>query len=143
MTTAQVGNEALLLLIGAGIGTLLNLYMPGKEKEIRMTQYWLEEDLRAVLLRMSEYIGKEDRSDYTESCFDKLQTDIAAGKKQAFAYMNNTFFCSRHILFQHIMRGKYRIGGNCTSQTERITTGDKKEQENAVFSRNRNILLTI
>ena len=92
MTTAQVGNEALLLLIGAGIGTLLNLYMPGKGKEIRMTQYWLEEDLRAVLLRMSEYIGKEDRSDYTESCFDKLQTDIAAGKKQAFAYMNNTFF---------------------------------------------------
>lgn len=92
MTTVQIGNEALLLLIGAGIGTLLNLYMPGKGKEIRMTQYRLEEDLRQVLLRMSEYIGKEDRSDYTGSCFDKLQTDIAAGKKQAFAYMNNTFF---------------------------------------------------
>lgn len=92
MTNAQIGNEALLLLIGAGIGTLLNLYMPGKGKEIRMTQYRLEEDLRAVLLRMSEYIGKEDRSDYKGSCFDKLQTDIAAGKKQAFAYMNNTFF---------------------------------------------------
>lgn len=92
MTPAQIGNEALLLLIGAGIGTILNLYMPGKEKEIRMTQYRLEEDLRAVLLRMSEYIGKEDRSDYTGSCFDKLQADINAGKKQAFAYMNNTFF---------------------------------------------------
>lgn len=92
MTPAQIGNEALLLLIGAGIGTILNLYMPGKGKEIRMTQYRLEEDLRAVLLRMSEYIGKEDRSDYTGSCFDKLQADINAGKKQAFAYMNNTFF---------------------------------------------------
>ncbi|MDE7357866.1 MAG: hypothetical protein K2N39_00270, partial [Lachnospiraceae bacterium] len=87
-----IGNEALLLLTGAGIGTLLNLYMPGKGREIRRMQYRLEEDLRAVLWRMSEYIGKEDRSDYTGSCFDKLQADIDAGKKQAFAYMNNTFF---------------------------------------------------
>lgn len=92
MALPQIGNETLLLLIGAGIGTLLNLYMPGKGKEIRMIQYRLEEDLRVVLLRMSEYIGKEDRSDYTGSCFDKLQADIDAGKKQAFAYMNNTFF---------------------------------------------------
>ena len=92
MAFTQIGNEALLLLIGAGIGTLLNLYMPGKGKEIRTTQYRLEEDLRAVLLRMSEYIGKEDRSDYTGNCFEKLQADIDAGKKQAFAYMNNTFF---------------------------------------------------
>ena len=92
MALTQIGNETLLLLIGAGIGTLLNLYMPGKGKEIRTTQYRLEEGLRAVLLRMSEYIGKEDRSDYTGSCFEKLQADIDAGKKQAFAYMNNTFF---------------------------------------------------
>ena len=92
MTTAQVGNEALLLLIGAGIGTLLNLYMPGKGREIRAMQHTLEEDLRKVLMRMAEYIAKEDRSDYTGACFDKLQEDIAAGTKQAYAYMNNTFF---------------------------------------------------
>ncbi|MDE6602509.1 MAG: hypothetical protein K2K90_10195 [Lachnospiraceae bacterium] len=92
MAFPLIGNEALLLLTGAGIGTLLNLYMPGKGREIRRMQYRLEEDLRAVLWRMSEYIGKEDRSDYTGSCFDKLQADIDAGKKQAFAYMNNTFF---------------------------------------------------
>ena len=92
MALPQIGNETLLLLIGAGIGTLLNLYMPGKEKEIRLMQRRLEEDLRTVLSRMSEYIVKENRSDYTGSCFDKLQADIAAGKKQAFAYMNNTFF---------------------------------------------------
>lgn len=92
MGASQIGNEALLLVIGAGIGTLLNLYMPGKGKEIRMMQYRLEEDLRAVLLRMSEYIGKEDKTDYAGNCFDSLRADIAAGKKQAFAYMNNTFF---------------------------------------------------
>ena len=92
MSLPFVANEALLLFIGAGIGTLLNLYMPGKGKEIRAMQSALEEDLRTVLLRMSEYIMKVDRSDYTGACFDKLQADIFAGRKQAFAYMNNTFF---------------------------------------------------
>lgn len=92
MSLSRIGNEALLLFIGAGIGTLLNLYIPGKRREIRATQRVLEEDLRTVLLRMSEYIKKEDKSDYTGSCFDKLSADLAEGKRQAFAYMNNTFF---------------------------------------------------
>ncbi len=92
MSLPFIGNEALLLLIGAGIGTLLNLYMPGKGREIRAMQCTLEEDMQRVLMRMAEYIEKEDRSDYTEACFDKLQEDIAAGTKQAYAYMNNTFF---------------------------------------------------
>lgn len=92
MPLALIGNEALLLFIGAGIGTLLNLYMPGKVKEIRTTQHTLEEDLRTILLRMSEYIKKEDKSDYTGSCFNKLSKDLSEGKKQAYAYMNNTFF---------------------------------------------------
>lgn len=92
MALLQIGNEALLLCIGAGIGTLLNLYMPGKSKEIRILQHTLEEDLRDVLFRMAEYIRKEDKSDYAGDCFDRLFADISNGKKQAFAYMNNTFF---------------------------------------------------
>lgn len=87
-----IKNELLLLFIGAGIGTLLNLYMPGKVKEIRATQRNLEEDLKTVLLCMSEYIKKEDKSDYTGACFDKLSYDVSKGKKQAYDYMNNTFF---------------------------------------------------
>lgn len=92
MPLTLIGNEALLLFIGAGIGTLFNLYMPGNVREIRITQQTLEEDLRTILFRMSEYIKKEDKSDYTGSCFDKLSADLSEGKKQAYAYMNNTFF---------------------------------------------------
>ena len=92
MSFTIISNEAFLLIIGAGIGTLLNLYMPGKVKEIRTTQHILEEDLKTVLSRMSEYIKKEDKSDYTGNCFNKLSADLSDGKKLAFAYMNNTFF---------------------------------------------------
>ena len=92
MERSLVMNEALLLFIGAGMGTLLNLYIPGKIKEIRHTQHILEEDLKTVLMRMSEYLVKEDKSDYTGSCFLKLDADISEGEKHAYAYMNNTFF---------------------------------------------------
>lgn len=92
MELSLVMNEALLLFIGAGMGTLLNLYIPGKIKEIRHTQHILEEDLKTVLMRMSEYLVKEDKSDYTGSCFLKLDADISEGEKHAYAYMNNTFF---------------------------------------------------
>ncbi|MDE6847704.1 MAG: aromatic acid exporter family protein [Lachnospiraceae bacterium] len=110
MSFPTIVNEALLLLIGAGIGTLLNLYMPGKEKEIRAIQRTLEEDLRTVLLRMSEYIMKEDRSDYTGSCFDKLQMDIDNGMKTAFAYMNNTFFQESKYFIEYMnMREQQRV----------------------------------
>lgn len=103
-------NEAVLLLIGAGIGTLLNLYMPGKEKEIRAMQRTLEEDLRTILLRMSEYIVKEDRADYTGSCFDRLQVDIDNGMKTAFAYMNNTFFQESKYFIEYMnMREQQRV----------------------------------
>lgn len=110
MAFSMIGNEALILVIGAGIGTVLNLYMPGKSREIRAMQYQLEEDLRNVLLRMSEYIRKEERSDYTGNCFDKLQADIDAGKKQAFAYMNNTFFQeSKYFLVYMNMREQQMV----------------------------------
>lgn len=107
MSASQIGNEALLLCIGAGIGTLLNLYMPGKAKEIRAMQRTLEEDMRKVLFRMSEYLLREDRSDYTGACFDKLFSDVSAGKKQAFAYMNNTFFQESEYFIDYMnMRGQ-------------------------------------
>lgn len=98
----SIKNEAFLLITGAGIGTLLNLYMPGKVKEIRDAQHILEEDLRNVLMRMSEYIKKEDKSDYTGACFDKLSDDISNGKKQAYAYMNNTFFQESRYFIEYM-----------------------------------------
>lgn len=92
MPLSLIWNETLLLLIGTGTGMLLNLFMPGKGREIRAMQHTLEEDFRIVLLRLSESIGKGQQPERRDSLFDKLQTDLADGSKQAFAYMNNTFF---------------------------------------------------
>lgn len=91
MPLSLILNEFLLLVIGAGIGTLLNLFMPDKVKHIRDTQALLESDLRTVLSRMSENLLKESKEDYTGECFRSLESHIEIGLKDAYDNMNNTF----------------------------------------------------
>ncbi len=90
MPLSLIGNEFLLLFIGAGIGTLLNLFMPDKVKHIRNTQSGLESDLRTVLSIMSENLLKESKEDYTGECFHALESHIEKGLKDAYDNMNNT-----------------------------------------------------
>lgn len=95
-------NEAQLLLIGSGIGMLMNLYMPGKVKQIRAIQRTLEEDLKNVLLRMSVFLQREDKTGYDGECFQKLEHDISLGLKYAYENMNNTFFQETKYFIQYM-----------------------------------------
>lgn len=90
MPLSLIGNEFLLLFIGAGIGTLLNLFMPDKVKHIRNTQAVLESDLREVLSRMSENLLKGSKENYTGECFQILESHIESGLKHAYDNMNNS-----------------------------------------------------
>lgn len=92
MRLGLIVNEALLLIIGAGIGTLLNLFMEGKAGKIRQEQKAIETDLKTILTRMAYYIVREDKSDYTGTCFNGLEEKLLKGEKYAYENMQNTFF---------------------------------------------------
>lgn len=53
MTLADAGNELALLLVGAGIGVVLNLYIPGKQKEIREQKQRIETCIKEILGHMA------------------------------------------------------------------------------------------
>lgn len=106
ITPAVFVNELLLLAIGAGIGTLLNLYMPGDVKRIRKTQHELEEDLRTILFRMSKYIVSEDKTDYTGECFKTIDLHIQNGLKYAYANMNNRFLQETQYFIDYMQMRK-------------------------------------
>ncbi len=92
MTLSLVGNEALLLLIGAGIGTLMNLYIPSNLKYILAGQRIIEEDIKNILSRMSQKLIVLDKSDYNDKCFGPLSEHIEVSLKHAYTNMNNSFF---------------------------------------------------
>jgi len=92
MTMPIVWNELAIFCLGAGIGTFLNLFFIGEEKKIRCKQRELEADLRVLLGRMADYLLKEDKSDYTGSCFAGIEEHIRQGIGHADRNHGNTFW---------------------------------------------------
>lgn len=109
MSFSLIRNEFSLFLIGAGIGTLLNLFMPSKIKQIRDTQATLEADLRRILLRMSEQIQKDSKKEDTSECFTSLDTHIQTGIKHAYANINNTFSQENQYFLNYMQMRKQQF----------------------------------
>jgi len=88
----MIANEFALLLIGASIGTLINLIMPDNKNVIKQIQKEIEEDLRKILFRMAYFLREDDKGRYTSQSFSSLQQHINLGLKHAYTNMNNTLF---------------------------------------------------
>lgn len=91
MNPAAIGNEAALLLIGAGMGVAVNLVMPENIKKIRSAQENIDAAMKRILERMSIYLCREDRSDYTGECFTQVDDLLVSMEKEAKIRMQNTF----------------------------------------------------
>ena len=88
-SSSMILNEFLILVIGAGIGTLWNLYMPDGRRQLLEYQKTVDDKIVYILHRMAIYIELEDKTDYTGSCFDELDAMLVNLKKEALRYMNN------------------------------------------------------
>lgn len=91
MTLQTVGNEAGLLIIGAGMGILANLIMPENLKKIRKEQRQIDEAMKNILERMSIYLCREDKSGYTGECFEEVDRLLGMMEKEALLRIRNTF----------------------------------------------------
>jgi len=101
-------NEAGLLAVGAGIGTLINFYMPSNHKLICEVQESIETDLRKVLFRMAYFLQEENKARYNEHLFDELDRSIAFGHNEAYKNMNNTFFQESEYFIEYMEMRKHQ-----------------------------------
>ena len=92
VSLSLIQNEALLLLIGAGIGTLLNLYIPNNRKQIAQGQKLIEDDLRTLLSAMSKGLLVKEESHRNAESISSLENHISQGLSHAYTNMNNSFF---------------------------------------------------
>lgn len=100
---AMIMNELLILIIGAGIGTLWNLFMPDGRRQLRNYQKTVDDKMVYILRRMALYIELEDKSDYTGSCFDELDAMLADLKKEALRYMNNHLITEDDYYYEYML----------------------------------------
>lgn len=91
MNTGAIANEASIFLIGAGIGMAVNLFMPENIHKIRAEQEKIDGAMRQILKRMSIYLCREDKSDYTGECFAQVDRLLLSMEKEARLRIQNTF----------------------------------------------------
>src|SRR5690625_6931103 len=53
-------DQLLLIIIGIGIGLLVNLYMPSLDKELKVLQQELEDNFQVILKEIALYIREEN-----------------------------------------------------------------------------------
>lgn len=80
-------NEFLILVIGAGVGILLNMFMPDSRAKLVEYQRTVDDKMIHILKRMALYMERDNKSDYTGECFDELDKMLINLKKEALYYM--------------------------------------------------------
>lgn len=106
-SAGMIGNELLILVIGAGIGVLCNLFMPDGREQLVRYQRSVDDKMVHILQRMALYIELEDKSDYTGNCFEELDGMLADLKKEALHYMNNHLIGEDDYYYEYMqMRAK-------------------------------------
>lgn len=82
-------NEFLIFVIGAGVGTLINLHLHNDRTKMNIRRESLDNEIKAVLERMSQRILIDDKSDYNADCFKKIKYLMFEAQQTAYTNKNN------------------------------------------------------
>lgn len=106
MSGAWILNEVLLLVIGAGMGLVMNLYIPGNQKAVRQDQENIEEAIRGILGRMAEALLVESKSHYDGACFTELDAMVASAEEKAEVNRENTLLADTRYYLNYMRMRK-------------------------------------
>ena len=98
-------NELGLLIIGMGIGILLNMLMPSKKKQIRREQLLLEEEIKKALHGLAGKLkAKEGIIDFL-----RLEAILEQLLKSAYAEAGNTLLSDTRYLVSYLEMRKLQL----------------------------------
>lgn len=93
LSLRNVSNELAILVIGAGIGILLNLYIPGKEKQIRAKQREIENRIKLILSDLAGLLSAPENAKVSaerlQGILVELDGELKLGEKHAYEEMEN------------------------------------------------------
>lgn len=89
MLPELVFQEMLIFLIGTGMGILVNLHLHKKEDEFERLAGEVDAQIKGILHRMSLWLPREDKTEYSSDCFALLRRALEEAKLCAAANYNN------------------------------------------------------
>ncbi len=95
-------NETALLVIGVGIGIIMNLYIPTNVHLIKADIEQIELDMKSLFVEMAAYIRHLETDGVDKKCLEKLENHVDIALGRAFANMNNTLYSHARYYIEYM-----------------------------------------
>lgn len=102
MSTYWILNETGLFIIGAGIGIVINMYMPSNFHKIHMGQQKLQEQVSLILMDIANIISNPDKDVSFQHHLDRLNKLINNSTKAAYENINNNLLSDTKYFLEHM-----------------------------------------
>ncbi|MGL4798339.1 MAG: aromatic acid exporter family protein [Cellulosilyticaceae bacterium] len=85
-------NEVMLVVVGAGVALVLNLYMPSIEGQLYQIRQAIERDMYQLFCDMTVALQERKVPVEEEALYQKIEMQILLGKQKAYKHTNNHLF---------------------------------------------------
>lgn len=102
MSIYWILNETGLFIIGAGIGIIINMYMPSNFNKIYLGQQKLQEQVSLILMDIADIISNPDKNLSFQDNLDELNKLIKNSTKDAYENINNNLLSDTKYFLEHM-----------------------------------------
>ncbi|MBE6024411.1 MAG: aromatic acid exporter family protein [Cellulosilyticum sp.] len=97
VTGGIIINELLIMIVGAGIALLVNLYMPSLEEHLLVEKKKIEDEMYSAFIKMEQVLRIEEANLQIQNELMVLQQSLKEGMDKATQYRNNSFIGKKSL----------------------------------------------
>lgn len=102
-------NESALMVIGVGIGIILNLIIPRSLKQIKSDQRYIEENMKVILSRFSEYLMGKLPVDNELEALTKTGSYVRLSLERAANHRDNYLLADMSYFVRYMVMRKNQL----------------------------------
>lgn len=124
MSVHWILNESGLFAIGAGIGVLINMYIPSNIEKIYENQKKLQNEVSSILIDIADLIVNPNNKNKYDNDLNTLNTLISNSISEAYNNMNNNLLSDTKFLLDHmeIIKSQRNILENLYSYVSQLSS---------------------
>ncbi|SHE99565.1 aromatic acid exporter family protein [Clostridium fallax] len=92
ITIFGILNEIELMIVGAGVALILNLYMPSIERQLKEDKKSIEDLMKKIITNMAISLKTQSVSIDEENLYNKLEKTLKEAEKRAHSNLDNYLF---------------------------------------------------
>lgn len=97
-----ITNELFIMIIGIGVASIANIFMPSLQDEFNKDKEYIEESFRIIITKMSKSLVTHTVDIDEQRYITELEKRLDESKKRAYKIVNNNFYKSNSYYTDYI-----------------------------------------